>query len=93
MKRIQLMVIPGDPPLDYKATLVEVVSRPLNPAAGASIDEVRQSIRVLDALEVANGTLELEDADYRHMLDKLKAQPWGKIDRRVVQFVDDVSSA
>jgi hypothetical protein len=95
MKHIPLKTLPdaqrGD--IDYRAVLIEVVRKPLDPQRGADITEMRQSIRVLDALESANGTLELEDSDYAHLKEKLEHMPWNVVDRRIVQLIDDVSSA
>jgi hypothetical protein len=96
MKRIPMREVPGDAPIEvlrYAEVLREVIRRPLNPQQGATIEEIRQSVRVLDALDAANGTLELEDADYEHLKQKTLAMPWNVIDRRLVQLVDEVLSA
>ena len=79
--------------LRYADILKEVVRRPLDPQRGADITEMRQSIRVLDALETANGTLELEDSDYAHLKEKLERMQWSVVDKRLVQLVDDVLGA
>jgi hypothetical protein len=79
--------------IDYQVVLREVIRRPLDPKQGATIEELRQSIRVMDALDHANGTLELEDADYQHLKLKLESMPWNVVDRRIVQLVDDVLGA
>lgn len=93
MKTIPLKTLGPQPEIVYADVLREVVRRPLNPQTGADIAEMRQSIRVLDALESANGSLTLEDADYQHLKMKLEAMPWNVIDRRIVQLIDDVSNA
>ena len=77
----------------YAEVLREVVRRPLDPQRGADITEMRQSIRVLDALETANGTLELEDSDYAHLREKLERMSWSVVDKRLVQLVDEVLNA
>jgi hypothetical protein len=71
----------------------QVVRRPLDPQRGADVDELRRGIRILDALDQSGSVLELEDADWEHLRDKTLAMPWGVIDRRVLQFVDDVLGA
>jgi len=94
MKSIPLRELPGEPgvePLRYTQVLKEVIRQPLDPRAGVTIAEMRQSIRVLDALESANGTLELEDADYEHLKAKIMAMPWAVVDRRILTLVDDVT--
>jgi len=87
MHRVPLKTL-GD--IVYAEVLREVVRRPLDPRAGISIDEMRQSLRVLDALDAANGTLDLEDADYDHLKAKLLGMQWNVVDRRILQLVDDV---
>jgi hypothetical protein len=104
MKRIQLRVIPDDRAtpgtaeytanvLDWSEAIRQVLRRPLDPQKGADIEELRRSIRVLDALEVANGTLELEDADWDHLCQKVRAMQWAFVDRRIVHLIDDVLDA
>jgi hypothetical protein len=83
----------GSPEIAYAQVLREVLRRPADPQKGADIAEMRKSLRVLDALDSANGTLQLEDADYDHLKTKLLAMPWNIIDRRIVVLVDDVTSA
>lgn len=90
MKKIPLLTL-GD--MSYRDVLREVTRRPLDPQRGADITEMRQSIRVLDALESADGTLELEDSDYDTLKSKLSAMQWNVIDKRLVQLVDDVMQA
>ena len=96
MKSIPLKTLPGsagETDIAYVEILRQVMRRPLSPQAGASIEEMRQSIRVLDVIDTANGVLDLEDADYLHLKAKLNAMPWNVIDRRIVQLVDDVNNA
>jgi hypothetical protein len=93
MRRIKLLELGPPPEISYDLVLREVIRRPLDPQKGADIAEVRLSIRVLDALDAANGTLELEEADYQHLKAKLAAMPWAVVDRRIVQLFDDVNAA
>lgn len=95
MKHIPLKTLP-DPRLGdivYQDVLREVVRRPLDVQRGASIEEMRQSIRVLDAIDAANGTLELEDSDYQHLKQKLNSMQWNVADKRIVTLYDDVMGA
>jgi hypothetical protein len=90
MKTIELRTVDD---LSYRDILKEVVRRPLDPQRGADIAEMRQSIRLLDALELGNGTLELEDADYQVLVEKVKAMRWNVIDARLVGLIDEVLGA
>jgi hypothetical protein len=104
MKHIELITLPdpryqpGDQLYDinlvnYRTIIEQAVRLPLDRAAGASIDEMRKGIRILDALESSNGTLELEDADWDYLRLKVDRMPWAQTDRRFVQFYDDVMGA
>jgi hypothetical protein len=98
MKHIPLRSLPDEqypdaPDIVYVQVLREVVRRPLDPRAGVGIEEMRQSLKVLDAIDASNGTLELEDADYAHLKSKLDAMQWNVVDRRIIQLIEDVDSA
>lgn len=93
MKRIELKTLGPEPTIDYKTILIEVVRRPLNPRDGIGIEEMRASIKVLDAIDASNGTLELEDADYQTLRQKLDAMKWNLVDSRILRLVEDVTNA
>lgn len=114
MKRIRLLSLP-DPRLgpsdaqyeaqrvDYRSIIEQAIRVPLDRQQGATIDEMRKGIRVLDALDRAlqlvdglSGTgdvLELEDADWEFLKLKVEKMPWAMVDRRFVQFHDDITQA
>lgn len=98
MKHIELLELPGEPqtgnvPIDYRTIIDQAIRVPLDRQNGATIDEMRKGIRVLDALDRANGTLELEDADWDFLKQKVEKMPWAAVDRRFVRFYDDVMQA
>lgn len=101
MKRIPLRNLPEperpddlNGNIDWVAVIRQVIRRPLDPQKGADIEELRRGIHVLDALDACDrDVLILEDADWQHLLDKTNAMPWGIVDKRVLQFVDDVTNA
>jgi hypothetical protein len=93
MRRIELKALGPEPMVRYAEVLAEVVRRPLNLQQGIQIEEMRKSIRLLDAIDAANGTLELEDADHQFLKQKLDNMGWNVADRRIVQLIDDVSNA
>jgi len=101
VKRIPLKMLPDprapdDPAqaVDYRSVIEQAIRVPLDRQGGATIDEMRRGIRVLDALDAAsNGTLELEDADWEHLKTKVERMPWAMVDRRFLQFSDDVLNA
>jgi len=105
MKRIQLRNIPDPnfPPgsegfnanlLSWSEAIKQVIRKPLDPQKGAEVEEIRKGIRVLDALDKAqNGVLELEDADWEHLKTKVNAMQWAFVDKRILQFIEDVLDA
>ena len=105
MKRIYLASLPdprfapGDPNyennrVDYRDIILNAVRIPLDREKGASVDEMRKGIRILDALDAArDDTLELEDADWEFLKQKVEKFPWAGTDRRFLRFHDDVMGA
>lgn len=102
MKRLELKNIPMTRPdgteitLSYWVQLQSTMRMPMNPQGGADIEEVRNSIRVIDALEKAGQdaqVLELEDSDYEFLVTKISAAKYTFADPAIVQFVDDITEA
>jgi len=96
MKRIAMKVYEstdGKPELRTQEILANVVRQPLDKAKGIDIEEMRRSVRVLDALDRSDGTLELEDADWQHLRDKMVAMTWGIVDRRLIELYESVTLA
>lgn len=105
MKRILLLSLPDPrfPPgtpdweanrVDYRLIIEQAVRIPLDRQTGATVDEMRKGIRILDALDsVKNEVLELEDADWEFLKQKVEKFPWAGTDRRFLQFHDDITGA
>lgn len=60
------------------------------PAQGVNINEMRQRIRVLDAIEKANGTIDLEPADLPLFKKCVSEMQWIIVSAGIVEFVNDV---
>jgi hypothetical protein len=105
VKRIALLSVPdprfsvGMPEyepnrVDYRDIIENAIRIPLDRQSGATIDEMRKGIRILDALDAAQqDVLSLEDADWEFLKSKVERFPWGGTDRRFVQFYDDIMHA
>lgn len=98
MKTIELKTVPfvaydQDQELDYKIMLQILMEAPEDPQKGADINEVRRSIRVLDALEDADGQLQLEDADADYLVRRVRAAKFTSNNRVFADFVDDIEKA
>jgi hypothetical protein len=80
--------------VDYRATIEQAIRIPLDRQSGATIDEMRKGIRILDALDASIGdVVQLEDADWEHLKQKVERMPWAVVDRRFIQFYDDIMGA
>lgn len=92
MRTFPLPVL-GD--LSAKDVLVEVVKQPKGGIGNAAVtvEGMRRDIRLLDMLEPATDGVTLEEADWSHLCDKLKAFPFMSTDRRLVQICDAVLEA
>ena len=112
MKRIALLSVPdprfphpSDPGyennrVDYRNLIEGAVRVPLDRQMGATIEEMRKGVRILDALDGCPKTfglqpeiLTLEDADWEFLKTKVDKLPWAGTDRRFVQFYDDIMQA
>ena len=104
MKRIALRVLP-DPHLPNQATTAiatetiirDVIRQPKDRQNGATIDEIRRGIRILNALDLALETPErvlvLEDADYAELREKTLATKWFLIDQRMLSIIESILDA
>ncbi len=60
------------------------------PQGGLAPVDMRKRIRILDTLEEANGSLELEDADAKVLSDCVGQMRWNILDRGILNFCDAV---
>lgn len=77
---------------DYKDMLVTIMETPQD-AKGATIEEIRKSIRVIDALEKSNEELVLEDNDYAFMMGKVNSTKFTSANKVILDFVEDLKKA
>ena len=105
MKRIPLRSVPderfplGTPEfsanmLSYSEAIRQIIRRPLDQQKGADIEEIRKGIRILDALDSPkDNILELEDADWNHLVEKTNAMQWAFVDKRILALIDTILNA
>ena len=98
MKQIELKELKQKDPagndavLNYADYLRVIMQSPMNPQAGADIEEIRHSIRVLEALDTGGDDgFALEDADYAFMVRKIKTAKFMFINKEILKFIDDVT--
>ncbi len=80
--------------LSYWAQLQMTMRTPMNVQQGADVEEIRKSIRILDALDKTDKEaefLELEDSDHEFLVSKVSATKFTFVAPELVQFVDDVT--
>lgn len=76
--------------LDYAAMIRVIIQSPTNPQQGLTVEEIRKSVRVLEALDKAKGKLELEDADYDVLKTKVENFRFGLAHKDILTFIDDI---
>jgi hypothetical protein len=95
LKSVQMLKPNGEEiTLDYWAQLQSTMRQPMNVQQGADVEELRKSIRILDALDKAGKDadfLELEDTDHEYLVTKVSATKFTFVAPELVQFVDDVT--
>jgi len=72
----------------YKDVLSMLMETPEDQQKGANIAEIRKSLRVLDALDSANGELVLEDADFDYLLKRVTGMRFNGANKVFVDFVE-----
>ena len=79
-----------DTTLEYRALILQIMRNPIDIQHGADIEEIRKSIRVIDAVEAADGVCKLEDTDYAFMVKKIRGARFMSASQAIVDFVDEV---
>lgn len=79
--------------ISYGDAIRTVIRQPLDQQRGVNIEEMRRGIHILDKLDASKDVLELEDADYEHLKQKIEAMAWGMVDRNILDFIDTVLGA
>ncbi len=93
LKKVPMIVFGEQKEFSYKEMLQVIMESPQDPTKGLSIEEVRKSIRVLDVLEKSEEILFLEEADYSHMISKVKATKFSTANKVFVDFIDHLEKA
>lgn len=59
---------------------------------GLNAEEMRKRIKVLDKLETATDTLELEDAEAQTLKETVAVMPWSIVDKGLLEMLDAVKA-
>lgn len=72
----------------YRDAIQLLMEAPADPQKGAGIAEIRSSLRILDALEKADGTLVLEDSDFDYLYRRILDMKFTGAHKVFAEFVD-----
>ena len=93
LKKVKMAVNNGSgdkAEFEYKQFVDSAIRQP--PKDGfTDIEDMRKRTKILDKLDKANGSLELEDAEANTLQECVKTMKWTILDASIVQFVDDVN--
>jgi hypothetical protein len=73
--------------------VIRIVVERTDSERGIGIPEMRKRLRILDALDSADGELTLEDADWELLKGLIARFPFAVAHREIVQVSDDVENA
>ena len=76
--------------LGYSDILKMVINTPLNRERGFDANDMRTTIKIMDKIDAANGTLELEDTEHVALKQKLDAFPFAMAHRDLLDLIDEV---
>ncbi len=93
MKSIALPAATEHQPRAIIKAVAETPSRDGGQQVPITIGEMRQRIRILDALDKSTDTLTLEDADYDRLVALFDVFPFGMAHRDIVALADAIAGA
>lgn len=76
----------ADVEIRFVPQLRAVMTSPMKPNSGVTMDEMHRTMRVLKALDEDADALVLEDADFDFVIQKLDAFRWPAVHPRLVAF-------
>jgi hypothetical protein len=89
---MKTFVLRDNPPFPSRE-IIKAVVEGNDGQNGIALDEMRRRMRILDALEKANGALALEDSDWELLCGLLRRFPFARADRQIIQIADDIEQA
>lgn len=78
----------GDVLIKY-SNLINTCINNIDPQKGATASDMRSAIRVMDAVE--KEVIELEDADFAFLKQKVNEMKWAIIHKDVLAFIDYIN--
>lgn len=74
----------------YSHLLITVLNQP--PKEGATIQDMRRDFRLIDLLEGAKETFELNEADIKYVATAISKCVWGIRHKDLIEFEDYINS-
>lgn len=87
-RQTEILLKPDAPPARYADLVRLCIDNP--PKDGFTPDQMRKRLRVLDALDGVDGTIEFEDSDADTVKDCVSTMRWARMDRELLEFTDAV---
>ena len=88
-KIIPLSVVTG--PFNSKGLLTQVIS--MSPSQPISVGDMRKRVRIIDAIEMADGSFIIEQDEYNLLKAAVLAFPFNVANKQILSVIDDVIEA
>lgn len=90
MRKIELKDGDG---LNYAELLKTILASPPADGRGLRLPEIREALKVMDKIDAAQGSVLLEDDEWRFVRDRVESAPYSAADKRILAFADAVLNA
>ena len=72
------------------AKLIELLVIGYPKQGGFDYKDITHRMRINDVVKKANGTIDLEDADYEYLKKLVESMRWNFVHKDILQFKDDI---
>lgn len=74
---------------EEKIILIQILSVS---AEGMFVQEIRNSIKIIDKIESFVDTLSLEDSEHKYLLERINSTKFAKADKKLLSLIDKIES-
>ena len=96
LKTVPIMIGENEQSFNYFTQIKYILENPSTPEVGATVSEIRQSVRVLDKIEAQvqkdkpEYQIELEDADYDYLKQRVAGAHYSMNNKALLDFIDGI---
>ena len=76
--------------LSYKEIILTILKTPTKD--GLTIEDIRQSVKIIEKIEPAKEAVQFEDAEYNYLKKKINAFKWAIPHKNIITFIDDYNN-